>query len=138
MRMSLGRSNGDRLMVGRLKACAYGLIAALIQACSEPGCTLIAVPGVVVEIRDSVDGAPLAATARGVVQEGAYTDSLQLHGAADADALVRSAAYERAGVYTVIVEHEGYAQWRQGGVWVHGDDCHVETERRSAYLQRIP
>ena len=25
------------------------------------------------------------------------------------NALVRSAAYERAGVYTVIVEHEGYA-----------------------------
>ncbi|MDF3052964.1 MAG: hypothetical protein K0S19_1069 [Geminicoccaceae bacterium] len=124
-------------MAGRLKTCAYGLIAVLTQACTEPGCTLVAVPGVVVEIRDSIDGTPLAATARGVVREGAYTDSLQLAGAGT-DALVRSAAYERAGVYTVIVEHEGYAQWRQDGVWVRGDDCHVETEHLSVYLQRVP
>jgi hypothetical protein len=125
-------------MVGRLKACACVLFAAFVQACTEPGCTLISVPGVVVEIHDSVDGTPLAATARGVVQEGAYTDSLQLDGAAGADALVRSAAYERPGVYTVTVEHEGYAQWRQGGVWVRGDDCHVETEHLGAYLQPVP
>ena len=125
-------------MVGRVGACAYGLIAALTQACTEPGCTLVAVPGVVVEIRDSVDGAPLAATARGVVREGPYTDSLQLHGAAETGALVRSAAYERPGVYTVIVEHQGYAQWRQEGVRVRGDDCHVRTEHLKAYLQRVP
>jgi hypothetical protein len=124
-------------MAGRLKACAYGLIAVLTQACTEPGCTAVALAGVVVEIRDSIDGTPLAATARGVVREGAYTDSLQLAGAGT-DALVRSAAYERAGIYTVIVEHEGYALWRRDAVWVRGDDCHVETEHLRAYLQRVP
>lgn len=124
-------------MSGGSKACFAGLIAACIAACTEPGCTLVAVPGVVVEIRDAVKDEPLAATARGVVQQGAYTDSLQLPGAPVDGALVRSAAYERAGVYTVIVEHEGYAQWRRDRVWVRGDDCHVRTVHLKAYLQRL-
>jgi hypothetical protein len=99
---------------------------------------LVAVPGVVVEIRDAANDERLAAMARGVVRQDAYTDSLRLHGAAVDGALVRSAAYERAGVYTVIVEHEGYAQWRREGVWVRGDDCHVRTVHLKAYLQRLP
>ena len=124
-------------MVGHLKACGYGLLAALLGACSEPGCTLILVPGVVVEIRDEVDGTPLAETARGVVRDGAYTDSLQLLGTGKA-ALVRSAAYERAGVYTVTVEHQGYAPWRREHVRVRGGDCHVQTTHLAADLERTP
>lgn len=125
-------------MAGHLKACGYGLAAACTAACSEPGCTLIAVPGVVVEIRDGADGTPLAATAHGVVQEGAYTDSLRLDGNPEPDALVRSAAYERPGVYRVTVEHEGYAEWRREQARVRSGDCHVQTVHLQAQLQRVP
>jgi hypothetical protein len=120
-----------------VKAYLFGVIAFLLGACTEPGCTLVAVPGVVVEIRDGADGAPLAATARGLVQDGSYTDSLELFGAAESgEAISRAAAIERPGVYAVVVEHDGYEQWRREGVRVRGGDCHVRTEHLRADLQR--
>ena len=120
-----------------MKAYLCAVVALSLGGCTEPGCTLVAVPGVVVEIRDGAEGAPLAAAARGVVHDGPYTDSLELFGAAaNGQAISRAAAYERPGVYDVIVEHEGYEQWHREGIRVRGGDCHVETEHLRAELQR--
>ena len=119
---------------------ATGLGAGANAACAtDPiACTANIVPGVVVEIRDAFDGAPLAATAGGAVQDGGFLDSLRPYGSLGNGTLVsRAAADERAGTYTVTVEQPGYITW-QGRARVHGNDCHVETVTLSAYLVASP
>jgi hypothetical protein len=94
---------------------------------------------VAVEIRDGFDDTPLAEAARGAVQEGSFIDSLRPYGTVGNGVLVsRAGADERAGVYSVTVEHDGYGEWRRDGVRVGSDECHVETVLLSAYLQRTP
>jgi hypothetical protein len=107
--------------------------------CGTEVCTLDVLPAVIVEIRDGFDAAPLAENASGVVRDGTYTDSLQPYASVGNGTLVsRAAAYERAGVYSVIVQHPGYAEWRVDGVRVREGDCHVEPVELTANLQRTP
>jgi hypothetical protein len=123
-----------------LKLFACGFVAGSTASCGfEPTCTLNVLPAVEVEIRDGFDDTPLAETARGAVREGSFIDSLRPYGTVGNGVLVsRAAADERTGVYSVTVEHDGYAEWRMDGVRVRGDECHVETVVLSAYLQRTP
>jgi hypothetical protein len=107
--------------------------------CSDPGtCTTDVVPGVVVEIRDAADDTPLAAGARGAVHDGAFTDSLRPHSGVGDQMVSRAAADERAGRYTVRLEHAGYADWVADGIRVEEDDCHVRTAELIARLERLP
>ena len=125
----------------RLTLCAWGLGAGCTTGCgTDPVCTLDVIPAVIVEIRDGFDATPLAETARGAVHEGNFTDSLQPYRSVGNGILVsRAAAWERAGLYTVTVEHAGYAEWRRDGVRARQrDECHVETVELTAYLQRTP
>jgi hypothetical protein len=121
-----------------LRSLALGLGAGLLASCStEPFCSLNVVPGVVVEIRDGYDGAPLAATARGAVRESGFVDSLRPYGGLGNGTLVsRAAADERAGTYIVTVEHDGYLTW-QSRARVRKNECHVETVFLIAYLQAV-
>jgi hypothetical protein len=118
---------------------ALGILAAPLASCgTEPTCTQEVRPGVVVEIRDAFDDAPLAASARGAVHEGAFVDSLRPYGTVGNGTLVsRAAADERPGEYRITVEHEGYLAW-EGAVRVGGGECHVETEHLSVYLHQVP
>ena len=114
------------------------LVVSLASCATEPICTDEIVPGVVVEIRDAFDDAPLAANARGAVQEGTFVDSLRPHSWVGNGTLVgRAAADERPGEYQSTVEYEGYLSW-VGFARVRANECHVETMHLSAYLSRIP
>jgi hypothetical protein len=109
-------------------ACTDGLI-----------CTTSVEPAVVVEIRDAVDDAPLAAGAVGWVREGAFSDSLRAYGVTESGTpLSRAGADEREGTYLVEVSHPGYATWEQSGIRVKEDGCHVETAQLQARLLRAP
>jgi hypothetical protein len=119
---------------------SLGLGVGFVTSCggTDPICTANIVPGVVVEIRDAFDGTPLAASARGVAREGSFVDSLRPHGSLGNGTLVsRAAADERAGSYTVTVEHAGYLTW-QRGARVRANECHVETVTLTAYLIATP
>ena len=82
--------------------------------------------------------AALAANARGVVRDGAFVDSLRPYESSSGlatDLFSRQAAGERAGTYTVEVEHDGYQPWTIAGVRASRGVCHVETRRLAANLQ---
>jgi hypothetical protein len=122
-----------------LAAC---LLAAALAACDGwGGCTLNIVPGVVVEVRDGVTGQFLTTTPRGVVRQGTFVDSLEVSGFTD-DVPPRVAtlagADERAGIYVVQIEADGYLPWDTTGVRVTEDDCHVRTVHFTADLNPLP
>ena len=118
---------------------ALGMLAAALASCgTEPICTGEVRPGVVVEIRDAFDDAPLAAGASGAVHDGTFVDSLRPYGSVGNGTLVsRAAADERPGEYRITLEHEGYLAW-EGAARVSGDQCHVETVHLSVYLHQVP
>jgi hypothetical protein len=91
-------------------------------------------PGIVVEIRDVVDGRPIAPTASGMVSDGSFQDSLRLYDRT----LQRASAYERPGLYRVRVSHPGYVMWERTGVRVRDSGCHVDMVTLQASLERMP
>lgn len=120
----------------------------LVSACrlTEPRvvvCSYQMLPAVAVEISDAQTGRTLAAHAVGILRDGTYTDSLQLHdgscyGPTEAAPRFRCGAYERSGTYEVQVTHEGYRPWSLSGVAVTKDECHVKTVVVSAKLVPAP
>ena len=113
--------------------------AVTLSACIEGICTTSVEPGVVVEIRDASDDAPIAAGATGWVRDGGFSDSLRAYGGTmDGTLLSRASADEREGTYAVEVSHPGYATWLQEGVRVRGGGCHVATVNLQARLVRAP
>jgi hypothetical protein len=119
--------------------------AAACRESTEPrsvDCTLNTLPAVEVEIRDGRNGALLTAGARGAVHEGPYLDSLRPHFSVaplgPTLMVTRAAASERAGTYTVEVEHPGYIRWSRSPVLVWRDECHVQTVKLTAWLQPAP
>lgn len=133
----LGRCNEHLTMPAHARLIAVALLAVPLATCgTEPNCTQEIRPGVVVEIRDAFDDAPLAANARGAVHDGTFVDSLRPYGSVGNGTLVsRAAADERPGDYRITVEYDGYFPW-EGGAGVRGDECHVETVQLNVYLQR--
>jgi hypothetical protein len=88
-----------------------------------------------VEIREAGTGLPLAASARGVVRDGSYADSL-VPGRREGDVLVsRQAAFERAGTYAIEVVALGYGTWQQSGVVAREGTCGVTPVVLQATLQ---
>jgi hypothetical protein len=120
---------------------AASLLAAALAACDDGGCTLNIVPGVVVEVRDGVTSQFLTTTPRGVARQGTFVDSLEVSEFTD-DVPPRVAtltgADERAGIYVVQIEADGYLPWDTTGVRVTEDDCHVRTVRFTADLEPVP
>lgn len=117
------------------------LCAAVMSSACIDGliCTTSVEPGVVVEIRDAVDHAPLAADAAGRIRDAGFTDSLRAYGVTETGTLLsRAGADEREGTYAVEITHPGYITWEQGGVRVSGDGCHVKTAQLQAQLVRAP
>ena len=52
--------------------------------------------------------------------------------------LILRGAYERSGVYTVLVLKDGYAPWSRDEIEVREDACHVLTVELKAMLVRNP
>ena len=112
---------------------SLAFLAALAAACGdEPDelvvCTREARPGIVVEVRDSLTGAPRVSGTVGIAREASYVDTL--HGS---DSLL-SGVHERPGTYTVELTNPGYMNWRRESVRVEAGECHVVTVRLLARL----
>jgi hypothetical protein len=135
-------------MVHRIFCSALVLASVSLAGCHNPfaggySCPAVINPAIVVEIRDARNGAPLANDARGAVHEGAYVDSLTPYegtgtGAGPLLLISRRAADERAGNYSVEVNHAGYRAWTLAGVRVVSGQCGVRTRRLSASLEPAP
>jgi len=102
---------------------------------SEPiVCTDQFVYGLTVAVRDQVTTLPKADDATLTLREGAYeeivTDSW--------DGTTLSGAGERAGTYSVTVEHAGYESWTRAGVEITADECHVIPVSLTAELIPVP
>jgi xanthine/CO dehydrogenase XdhC/CoxF family maturation factor len=100
-----------------------------------PGaCTADMQPAVIVTIVDEATGEPRAENASGFIRDGEYEDSLQAW-EFDEAMISRLAGLERPGVYSVVVEHPGYMQWRVDGVRAEEGGCHVRTVSLRAELR---
>jgi hypothetical protein len=95
------------------------------------GCTLEALPYLVVEVRDARTGAPAAMGATGMVQEGSFIDTLY----AINELVLETFEYERAGTYNVRIQKAGYQDWTAQDVRVKKGRCGVETVTLRARLE---
>lgn len=80
--------------------------------------------------------APAAFGATGIAQDGSFRAEFTGPGPGE-DALSMYGFFERAGRYLVTVDKAGYQQWKQEGVRVTRDQCHVRTVRLQADLTPI-
>ena len=110
----------------------------LIGQQTQP-CTGILMPGVVVAVRDSITGQPIAGHARGTVRQDSFVDSLRTASYSSVDGTILSlqGAHERDGTYDVFIMSPGYAPWLMTGVQVRRDECHVVTVYLVARLKPI-
>jgi hypothetical protein len=94
--------------------------------------------GIVVEIRDAVTRAPLAAGARGAIRDGGYVDSLRPPTSdASGRLLTLTGGGGRAGTYDVTVVYPGYQIWQQRGVIVNTNSCGVASRLLHADLEPL-
>ena len=113
----------------------------LLGACGDsaapcPPTALVA--AVDVEIRAADTGSPLAAVARGAIQDGTYRDSLVPGRSVSGVLVSREAGFQRPGTYTVTVVAPGYAPWTESGVVARAGSCTVEPVSVRALLQPTP
>lgn len=119
------------------------VVSAIGTACGRSpfvGCPGWVRDAVVVEVRDAATGAPAAEGASGWVRDGDYVDSLRIsawEGGDPASAHQLSAATERPGRYEVVVQKDGYREWRRSGVRVGRTTCGVEPVNLHAQLERL-
>ena len=94
-------------------------------------CTLQLVPSFRVTVLDSISAEPVMDPVVWV-RDNRFVDTLLVSGNE------AWAPWERAGVYEVMAGKAGYLTWKQDGVRVTKDRCHVQTVRLDALLQRPP
>jgi hypothetical protein len=109
------------------------LFAAIVCCGCEDGvvdCTLIAVPGIRVELVDARTGhSPEPQQFIGVAADGEYRDSVVTFGGR------LRFAFERPGIYDVRIWGEGYDVWTADNVRVRDGRCHVGTVELVARLE---
>ena len=113
------------------------LLLVALAGCDGPSsvCTMEMRAGLQVTITDSASGEPRAGAALAIARDGAYADTLD-PGVSNRDVLItRQGAYERQGVYDVVVRATGYRDWVQQGVMVRSGQCHVSVAHLEAKLQ---
>lgn len=130
----------DSMMV---RLAGGALCAWLAAACSDPSpiCPAISSPGVEVEVRDRENNQFIPVLARGVVQDGAFQDSVQLWRMTGDDPPVPmsyAGAFDRRGVYTIRLQVDGYYRWDTSGIAVSRNECGVQTVNLTAVLQARP
>lgn len=138
---------------------AYG-VAVLMAGCARSGsptpaipppsregagkiCTADLRPGIVVDIQDSITGAPLAFDALVVAVHDGQADSVRhshapgdVAEAADERRLRIWLAWEQPGSYELAVHVTGYDAWSRKGVDVRAGPCHVVPVHLLARLVR--
>lgn len=106
----------------------------------EPGCLPVRRPGLEVEVRDGLTEEFRADSAQGMVQDGAFADSLRIvryHGPRIVPSAL-GAADERPGTYRIRIERLGYQPWDTTGVRVQADRCGVSPVQLVARLTPTP
>ena len=106
-------------------------------------CTAELRPGIVVDIQDSVTGAPRAFDALVIAAHDGQVDSVQhshapgdVADSADERRLRVWLAWEKPGTYDVAVHVAGYAVWSRKGIEVLAGTCHVVPVHLLARLAR--
>ena|SRR5690348_13459407 len=100
----------------------------------ERMCTAIAVPGIVIDIRDSLTQQPLHGATLRIFSGGRVVDSAE--SLADRHAVTSLAGvYERPGTYDATVDRSGYRTWRKDTIRVVRDECHVTSVRLIANMR---
>ena len=123
---------------------AAALVCVMLAGCVEDGvvCTAEYVPGITIEVRDAATGAPAACGATAWFISGSWSEMSERWWGCDMpDSLslpILRGAYERSGVYTVLVLKDGYAPWSRDEIEVREDACHVLTVELKAMLIRNP
>ena len=129
------------LWIGALSA--FGLAACnpqtpapnLPEAPGPPGvvCTMEARPAITVEPVDAATGQSISQQATLIAMTGSYADTASVH---TTGVPTISAAHERPGTYSVIVKHPDYRDWQRANIVVGRDECHVQTVRLKADMQK--
>ena len=102
----------------------------------EPLCTTNIAPGLIVEIRDARSGRWIADSASVLARDGSYVDTLRAGLVGQEGSMhERYGAQERPGTYAIEVRRPGYRAWRDSGVVVTRNPCHVNTVRLRADLE---
>ena len=102
-------------------------------------CTTDVRPGLIVEVRDSADGALAIEDVHATAQEGTYVDTLLVRtwDIRTGKGRSRSGVHERAGTYTVTVRKPGYREWVLSDVRLTRDECHVITRQLQVRLYPV-
>ena len=96
-------------------------------------CTSISMVGISVDVRDASTRQVIAPGATLIIRDDKQVvDSIV--GGAEARSL--AGAYERRGIYSIVVTKPGYRQWRRDRIQVTGDACHVAPVSITAELSR--
>lgn len=98
-------------------------------------CSTEAKAGIQVDVRDAVTGNPAARGAVAIAADHSFVDTLRMWPGPDSLTVV--GAFERPGVYAVIITKEGYRDWVRLNVVVGKDECHVITVRITALLEQL-
>lgn len=114
-----------------------------LAICTDGGSGTVVVvasqAAIVVQVRDATTGTPLAAGARGTIQDGEYVDSLRVQTTdASGQPLTLGAGRGRPGTYSVTVVHQGYQTWQQNSVVVALGSCGLAAQVLHADLQPLP
>jgi hypothetical protein len=96
-------------------------------------CTSISMVGISVDVRDASTQRPIAPGATLVIRDDKQVVDSVIGGE---QARALDGAFERRGVFSIVVRRAGYREWRRDTVRVTGDICHVATVRLTAELSR--
>ena len=126
----------------RAVLCMLGCAVASGCNLADVSCPQIAAPAVLLQIREAGTGFPAADGARGIVQDGTYSDSLRVVAweppAAPDTKLYMAAAFDRPGTYSVTLEKQGYQTFQQAGVVVGTNECGTEQAQITVMLVPVP
>ncbi|MEM8558257.1 MAG: hypothetical protein AAGG50_10580 [Bacteroidota bacterium] len=120
------------------------MLTALLGGCDASAeeaiyCLAVAEPGIVLFVEDAETAANLAPIATARIQDGDYVETLRgaLFDAPGGDPLHLKGAEDRAGVYTLTVDAEGYRPFVLSNVEVRDNACSVTTVNITARLEPI-
>lgn len=104
------------------------LLLPLLAACSGDTplvCTAEARFGVNVTVRNAVTKQPVLDGVRGTLQDGSYSETLQVMHDIEGRINSLAGAIERPGNYRIDLVADGYQPWARENVRVTADRCHV-------------
>jgi hypothetical protein len=116
----------------RIIALILGLVTSASCADLPTACTSDPENTVLIEVRDSRTGAPLAFGSTGVIEDGDYIEPLtSLEGT---PFLWAGKPEARPGTYRITIARPGYRLWQRDNVRVNRDRCGVRTVELDAHL----